>query len=97
MAEDAAPQRTHVGKERVTVMEQEMEDRTMETKDAAEILSVEVTTVHSLVHTTTRKMTVVRGHHPYLQQHLDLGSRSKDGAPGPSLAPALPPVGRVGR
>jgi len=97
MAEDAAPQRTHVGKERVTVMEQEMEDRMMEIEDAGEILCVAVTTVHSLVHTTMRKMTVVRDHHPYLHKHLSLGSRNKVGAPGPSLARALPPVGRVGR
>jgi len=44
MAGGAAPQTILVGKEKETVMVQEMEDRMMEIEDVVEILSVEATT-----------------------------------------------------
>eukprot|EP00092_Neocalanus_flemingeri_P071686 GFUD01088144.1.p2 GENE.GFUD01088144.1~~GFUD01088144.1.p2 ORF type:complete len:138 (-),score=38.81 GFUD01088144.1:81-494(-) len=61
LAEDAALLRTHVEKEKVIVMEQEMEELTMETEDAKGISCVAATTARSLVSTTTRKTTAVKG------------------------------------
>jgi len=61
MGEDAALLRILVEKERVIVMEQVMEVSMMGTEDAVEILCVEAITAGSLVHTTMRRMTVVRG------------------------------------
>eukprot|EP00092_Neocalanus_flemingeri_P071684 GFUD01088142.1.p2 GENE.GFUD01088142.1~~GFUD01088142.1.p2 ORF type:complete len:241 (-),score=49.69 GFUD01088142.1:38-760(-) len=61
LAEDAALLRTHVAKEKGIVMEQEMEELTMETEDAKGISCVAATTARSLVSTTTRKTTAVKG------------------------------------
>jgi len=97
MEGDAAPLITHAGKEKETVMVQQMEDEMMETKDALDLLYVEATTVHSLVHTTMKRTTVVRSRQPYLPQQPSLDSRSKVGVNGPSMGHALPPVGQGGR
>jgi len=64
----------------------------MEIEDVAESLCVEVTTASSLVHTTMRRMTAVRSQQQYLYPHLYQDNNNKVGAPGPSGAPALPPV-----
>ena len=77
MEGDAAPLITHAGKEKETVMVQQMEDEMMETKDALDLLYVEATTVHSLVHTTMKRTTVVRSRQPSLLQQPSLDYRSK--------------------
>ena len=56
--EDVARQRIHVGTERETVMDLQMEELMMDTQDVVEILFVEATTARSLVSTTTRRMIV---------------------------------------
>ena len=52
----------------------------MEIKDAVEILCVGATTLHSLVHNTMRKTTVVRSRQPSLLQQPSLDSKSKVGS-----------------
>jgi len=88
-AVDAAPQRTLVEREKVTVTEQEMEVSMMGTEDVDQVLSAAVTTAESLAHTTMRKMIAVRGLlevHPnhQLSRHLGL-----TGVPGVSGLAAL--------
>ena len=56
--EDVARQRIHVGMERETVMDLQMEELMMDMQDVEEILFVEATTARSLVSTTTRRMIV---------------------------------------
>jgi len=61
MARDAAPLRTPVMRERVTVMVPETAVTMMDTEAARETSSVAPTTVSSLELTTIPRMTAVRG------------------------------------
>jgi len=91
-AGDAAHQRNLVEREKVTVMEQEMEVSMMVTEDVDQVLSAAATTAESLVLTTTRKMIAARGllevhHSQQISRHLTL-----PGVPGVSGL-AAPGVG----
>merc|ERR1719232_388675 len=70
--EDVARQRIHVGTERETVMDLQMEELMMDTQDVVEILFVEATTARSLVSTTMKRMIVAIFLKLSLQQHLFL-------------------------
>lgn len=59
MGEDVVLQITHVGMERETVMDLEMEELMMDTRDVVEILCVAATTARSSVSTIMRRTTVV--------------------------------------
>ena len=77
MAGDAAPLRTPVEKEKVIVMDQEMEDSMMEILDAVETLCVGATTASSLVRTIMRKMIAVRSQQPPSNQGRLSDNRNK--------------------
>jgi hypothetical protein len=86
----AAHLRTLVVRERGTVMGQEMEESMMETEDAGLGWCVGVTTARSLVLTTMRRMTAVRGWSQHkVPQHQHKGMTGESGLSGA----AVPGVG----